>query len=129
MFTSPKCSRAMMISFRKFISDSYKNATEYMILFMFPSQILLKWCNRNENRSIAVWVIGEKYHQLIREVKNFWKAKSRFIHFFNKYLLRTYYYMPDTLLGDGNTARNKMLNVFVLMELILLKGISGISYI
>ena len=34
--------------------------------------------------------------------------------------------MSDTLLGDGNTARNKMLNVFVLMELILLKGISGI---
>ena len=31
----------MMVLLRNVISNSYKNAVEYMNLFMFPSQILL----------------------------------------------------------------------------------------
>ena len=34
--------------------------------------------------------------------------------------------MLGTLLGNGNASRNKMLNISVLKELMLLKGISGI---
>lgn len=62
-----------MITISKIVSDSYKNAGEYVHLYISPSQILMKWYNRYKNTHLAVGLIREMYHHWLGQ----WRISRR----------------------------------------------------